>query len=60
MKIINLPQDGYSSIIKPADCIDYQSDEFEADFIGRNKKVLLRVKSDIKGFAHQLVSSLFN
>lgn len=59
-KIIDIDADGYKHILKPNGCIDYHSDEYEADFIGKNKKILLRIKSIHKGWANELARELFN
>lgn len=44
---------------KPEDAIDYASDEFSADYLGKKGKVLKSVESDQSGLAHQLVSMHF-
>lgn len=57
---INIDAFGYNSISKPDGCIDYQSDEITADFIGKNKKILLRIISKHKGYANEVARDIFN
>lgn len=59
MKIIDIDLTGTQSIIFPDDAIDYESDEFEADILGKNRKILLRIKSKHSGYAHEIVKNLF-
>ena len=59
-KTIDIDAEGYKHIIKPDNCIDFHSDEKEADFIGKNKKILLRIMSIHKGWANEIAREVFN
>lgn len=59
-KTIDIDADGYKHIVKPIGCIDFHSDEREADFIDKNEKILLRIKSIHKGWANELAREIFN
>jgi len=58
--IINIDEWGTNSVVKPEGCTDWQSDEHSADFIGKNKKVLLRIVSKHKGYANDVAREIFN
>lgn len=57
---INIDSFGTNSVEFPEGCIDYSSSELEADFLGKNKKVLLRIVSKFKGHAHNTARDIFN
>lgn len=57
---INIDEWGTNSVYKPDGCIDYQSDEINFDFLGKNKKILLRIGSKFKGHAHNVGKEVFD
>ena len=57
---INIDNWGTNSVEYPDGCVDYCSDELTADFLGKNKKILLRVVSKFKGHAHNTVRDIYN
>lgn len=59
MNVIDIDADGYKAVIIPSGTVDYQSDETEADFIDKDDNVLLTIKSEHKGHAHNVAYKLF-
>lgn len=59
-EIINIDKHGYANIKKPVGCIDYHSNENEADFVGKRNKILLKIKSSHKGWANDVAREIFN
>ena len=56
---IDIDKVGYVHIIKPEYCLDYQSDQFAFDFLGKNKKILLRLKSQHIAHAHNVGAEIY-
>jgi len=57
---INIDDWGTNGIEFPEGCIDYSSDETSADFLGENKKILLRAVSKFRGHASNTVRDIYN
>lgn len=56
---IDIDKFGYVHIVKTVETQDYQSDQDTFDFLGKNKKILLRLKSSHIGHAHNVGAEIY-
>lgn len=57
--IINVDENGSKSVYKPENAVDFNSDEFSADLIDKDGKIIISFFSERKGWVNEIVSNMF-